>query len=96
MVLSSGRNLYETDFSTNKLLGALNGTNKPKYHAFGGDILIASGDKLQVISGSGKLATLESPVCDIVSSHSGRVLIASTKSHRLNWSAVGDYKRMEP
>ena len=88
---SSGRNLYETDFSSNKLLGALNGTGKPKYHAFGGDILVASGDKLQVISGAGRLVTLESPVCDIVSSHSGRVLVASTHSHRLNWSAVGDY-----
>lgn len=88
---SSGRNLYETDFSSNKLLGTLNGTERPKYHAFGGDILIASGDKLQAISGSGKLSTIESPVCDIVSSHSGRVLIASTHSHRLNWSAVGDY-----
>jgi hypothetical protein len=33
---SSGRNLYETDFSTHKLLGTLNGTNEPKYHAFGG------------------------------------------------------------
>ena len=88
---SSGRNLYETDFSGNTLLGTLNGTERPRYHAFGGDILIASGDKLQAISGAGKLSTIESPACDIVSSHSGRVLIASTNSHRLNWSAVGDY-----
>lgn len=89
---SSGNSLYETDFSTYKLLGTLSGIQKPKYHAFGGDILIASGDKLQAISGSGKLVTVESPQCDVVSSHSGRVLIASIYSHRLNWSAVGDYQ----
>ena len=64
---SSGRNLYETDFSTNKLLGALNGTNSRSIMHLAATFSFASGDKLQVISGSGKLATLESPVCDIVS-----------------------------
>lgn len=89
---TSGRNIYETDFTTHSLLGALSGAHKPRYHAFGGDILVASGDKLQVISGSGKLSTIDnSPQCDIVNSHAGRVLVASIYSHRLSWSAVGDY-----
>lgn len=89
---SSNKNLYETDFSTHKLLGVLSGVQKPMYHAFGGDILIASGGKLQAITGAGQLITVESPTCEMVSSHSGRVLLSSIYSHRLNWSAVGDYQ----
>lgn len=89
---SSGNDLYKTDFTTHEKLGSLTGLQKPRYEAFGGDVLVASGGKLQVISGSGSLSTIGgSPYCDIVHAHSGRVLASSINGHRLYWSAIGDY-----
>lgn len=89
---SSDSVLYETDLTVHTKLGNLTGRSKPNYHAFGGDILIASGGHLQVISDSGILSTVESsPTCEMVSSDSGRVLVASIYSHRLTWSSIGDY-----
>lgn len=91
-----GIELYETDLKTRKQLGTLTGQHKPKYHAYSGDILVASGGKLQAISGTGELSTVDgSPSCEIVSSHAGRVLVASIYSHRLTWSAIGDYHSWE-
>lgn len=93
---NSGTTLYETDLVTHKKLGTLSGVHKPNYHAYGGDILIASGGKLQVISGAGTLSTIDtSPTCEIVSSHAGRVLLSSIYSHRLTWSGIGDYNNWE-
>lgn len=88
---SSGHKLYKTDFTTKTLLGNLSGFKRPQFTTFGGDVLIASGGKLQAISGSGQLGTVESPVCEFVSTHAGSVLIASSNDHRLHWSAIGDY-----
>lgn len=90
---TSGTSLYETDLQTHKKLGELTGTHVPVYHAYNGDVLIASGGKLQAVTGTGTLEVIdESPVCEIVSSHAGRVLIASIYAHRLTWSAIGDYR----
>lgn len=89
---SNYKKLYKTDFQTHSLIGPLTGNHKPQYHAYGGDILIASGGKLQVISGVGTLTTIDtSPTCEIVNSNSGRVLASSIYGHRLYWSAIGDY-----
>ena len=90
---SCGRDLYKTaDFTTVSKLGTLTGTSIPKYHAFDHDILIASGGKLQAVSGAGVLSTVdESPACEFVSSHSGSVMVASIYGQRITWSAVGDY-----
>lgn len=95
---SCGRDLYKTaDFATVTQLGTLTGNSTPKYHAFNHDILIASGDKLQAISGAGVLSTVdESPTCEFVSSHSGSVMVASIYGHRITWSAVGDYTSWTP
>lgn len=94
---SCGRDLYKTaDFVTVASLGTLTGNSIPKYHAFDHDILIASGGKLQAISGAGVLSTVnESPTCEFVSSHSGSVIVASIYGHRITWSAIGDYKSWE-
>lgn len=91
---SCGRDLYKTaDWVTVTPLGTLTGNSTPKYHAFDHDILIASGGKLQAVSGAGVLSTVdESPTCEFVSSHSGSVMVASIYGHRITWSAVGDYK----
>ena len=95
---SCGRDLYKTaDWVTVTPLGTLTGNSTPKYHAFDHDILIASGGKLQAVSGVGVLSTVdESPTCEFVSSHSGSVIVASIYGHRITWSAVGDYRSWTP
>lgn len=95
---SCGRDLYKTaDWVTVTPLGTLTGNSTPKYHAFDHDILIASGGKLQAVSGAGVLSTVdESPTCEFVSSHSGSVVVASIYGHRITWSAVGDYRSWTP
>lgn len=95
---SCGRDLYKTaDWVTVTPLGTLTGNSTPKYHAFDHDILIASGGKLQAVSGAGVLSTVESsPTCEFVSSHSGSVIVASIYGHRITWSAVGDYRSWTP
>lgn len=95
---SCEHDLYKTaDFATVTKLGMLTGTRVPKYHAFGQDILIASGGKLQAVSGAGTLSTINgSPSCDFVNSHSGSVMVASIYGHRITWSAIGDYNSWEP
>lgn len=93
---TSGRELFRTNFQETTKLGELTGHDRPKYHAFDSKILIASGDKLQAISGSGTLTTiLNSPICHFVSSHSGSVIVANTNSHRITWSAIGDIEGWE-
>lgn len=90
-----GKKLYYTiDMSTVTELGELAGNNRPQFCTFGGDILIASGGQLQCITGTGDTLTTvdDSPKCELVSSHSGSVMVASIYSHRINWSAIGDYK----
>lgn len=90
---NSGNNLYYTDLHTHELIGQLTGTKKPKYHIYDGDVLIASGGKLQAITGSGTLITIDdSPACEFVSSYSGRVIVSSIYGHSVYWSAIGDYK----
>lgn len=92
--LSEGNVIYKTeDFETLTKLGELTGSNKPRYVTFGGDVLIASGGKLQAITGAGTtLTTIDgSPDCDFVSSNSGSVMVASIYGHRIYWSAIGDY-----
>ena len=42
-----------------------------------------------------KLSTIESPACDIVSSHSGRILIASTHSHPVELVSSWRLQQME-
>lgn len=95
---SCGRDLYKTaDWVTVTPLGTLTGNSTPKYHAFDHDILIASGGKLQAVSGAGVLSTVESsPTCEFVSSHSSSVIVASIYGHRITWSAVGDYRSWTP
>ena len=95
---SCGRDLYKTaDWVTVTPLGTLTGNSTPKYHAFDHDILIASGGKLQAVSGAGVLSTVdERPTCEVVSSHSGSVVVASIYGHRITWSAVGDYRSWTP
>lgn len=92
---TSGTSLYKTeDFNTHTELGTLTGTGRPRYTTFGTDVLVATGGKLQAISGAGDtLATISgSPdSCSFVSSNSGSVITASTSDHRLHWSAIGDY-----
>lgn len=90
-----GKKLYASvDFQSITLLGTLAGNHKPQFCTFGGDILIASGGQLQYLTGTGEtLETVEgSPRCEFVSSHSGSVMISSIYSHRIYWSAIGDYK----
>lgn len=95
---SCGRDLYKTaDWITITSLGTLTGNSTPRYHAFDHDILIASGGKLQAVSGAGVLSIVdESPTCEFVSSHSGSVIVASIYGHRITWSAVGDYRSWTP
>lgn len=90
-----GKKLYASvDLQSITLLGTLAGNHKPQFCTFGGDILIASGGQLQYLTGTGEiLETVEgSPRCELVSSHSGSVMISSIYSHRIYWSAIGDYK----
>ena len=89
---TSGRKLYRTDLNTVVELGTLDGASKVIYHAYDRDILIASGGKLQAITGSGTFITIESsPICHFVSSQSGSVITANVDTHRITWSAIGDY-----
>lgn len=92
------QDIYSTnDFSNIVKLGRLSGLHNPQFCSFGGDILIASGGKLQVVKGSG--STIEtinkSPDCEFVSSNSGSVIVASIYGHRIYWSAIGDYNSWE-
>lgn len=92
---TSDGKLHKTeDWKSATNLGALTGTDRPRYCTFGGDVLVASGGKLQAVSGAGDtLSTVSgSPdSCNFVSSNSGSVITASTSDHRLHWSAIGDY-----
>jgi len=88
---SNNRDLYTTDLITSEKIGTLTGSRKPVYYSYGGDILIASGGKLQAISGAGEVSIIDSPDCDFVSSNAGSVLISSIYGHRITWSAIGDY-----
>lgn len=93
--LSIGKKIYHTfDMQTVTEIGELSGNNRPRFCSFGGDVLVASGGPLQYISGTGNsLETVDgSPKCDFVDSHAGSVMLASIYSHRINWSAIGDYK----
>lgn len=89
---TTGQTIYKTDFTTTTALGTLTGLSKVVYYPYDGAILVASGGKLQAISGSGILSTIEgSPDCHFVNSNSGSVITANKNTHRVTWSAIGDY-----
>ena len=92
-LFSNGTSLYKTNLITKTLLGNLTGSSKPVYCDYGGNILIASGGKLQVVTGGNSLSTItDSPaICSSVTSFMGRVIAFSTASDLLSWSAIGDY-----
>ena len=94
---TEGMTLYKTeDWKTVTSLGTLTSSARPQYTTFGGDVIIASGGKLQYITGSGDTLTTatDSPnACNFVSSNSGSVITAGTSDHRLHWSAIGDYTK---
>ena len=91
---SSGTALYKTtDFTSFTALGSLAGASKPVYCMYGDVCLVASGGKLQSISGGSTLSTLAgSPAVNhYVTSRIGRVISYALNSDQLNYSAIGDY-----
>ena len=91
---SSGTALYKTtDFTSFTALGSLAGASRPVYCMYGDTCLIASGGKLQSISGGSTLSTLAgSPAVNhYVTSRIGRVISYALNSDQLNYSAIGDY-----
>ncbi len=91
---SSGVNLYVTsDFKTSSLLGSLTGTNKPVYAMYNDICIVASGAKLQAVSGGSTLQTISGSKDknDYITTRVGRALAYSTSDDYLYYSAIGDY-----
>lgn len=69
--------------------GILLGNNKPVFCKFGGNVYIASGDRLQKFDYS-RLTTISSPLCDDVFERFGRLAITKAGTDNVMYSAVGD------
>lgn len=89
---AAGKLYSTTDFKIKTELGALTGTSRPHYTMFGTTCLIASGGTLQRISGNHEmLETIDgAPKSSGVTVRSGRVVVFSTDSDLLSYSAIGD------
>ncbi|KGF47529.1 hypothetical protein HMPREF0872_03755 [Veillonella montpellierensis DNF00314] len=86
------KKIYRYEFGKTPIyIGSLNGiTTKPSCSKWGGNLLIASGSKLQEYNYQSVREITNSPDCDIVFTRSGRVVVAKTGSDLLIYSAVGD------
>jgi len=90
LVFLTNREIYYTNLSTSSMIGTLTGSLKPICCKFGGQVVIASGDKLQTWDSTTLSMIDTSPFCDIVFERFGRVVVARAGDDYLYYSAVGD------
>lgn len=87
--------IYHADVNSVKEIGSLTGKKRPVCCKFGGEIFIASGEKLQVYDYE-TLTTIESSyLCDNVLERFGRVITTHQGDDNLYYSSVGDAKSDE-
>lgn len=91
-IFLKNKNIYRYEFGKQpQLIGKLNGdSERPTCTKFGGNVLIASGDKLQKYDYQNLSTIDQSPNADIVFSRSGRVVVSKSGQDLLIYSAIGD------
>lgn len=94
-IASCGKNLYRLSGSLSpisfpNLIGTLSNVSRPVYDVWDSEILIASGDRMQVYDGA-TLTTIKSMPCDNLFVRSGRVVTSMTGTDTLYYCGVNDY-----
>lgn len=91
-IFLKNKNIYRYEFGkTPQFIGKLNGdASRPTCTKFGGNVLIASGNKLQKYNYQTLTTISQSPNADIVFSRSGRVVVSKSGQDLLIYSAIGD------
>ena len=91
-VFLKNKKIYRYEFGkTPVLIGTLNGSaERPSCTKFGGNVLIASGGKLQKYNYQNLTEIAQSPNADIVFSRSGRVVVSKSGQDLLIYSAIGE------
>ena len=91
-IFLKNKKIYRYEFGKKPIMiGTLNGSaERPSCTKFGGNLLIASGGKLQKYDYQNLTEITQSPNADIVFSRSGRVVISKSGQDLLIYSAIGD------
>lgn len=91
-IFLKNRKVYRYEFGkTPQLIGTLNGdSERPTCCKFGGNLLIASGSKLQKYNYQELTEITTSPNADIVFERFGRVVVTKTGQDLLIYSAIGN------
>lgn len=91
-IFLKNKEIYRYEFGkVPQFIGKLNGNaGRPVCTKFGGNVLIASGNKLQKYNYQTLSTIMESPNADIVFSRSGRVVVSKSGQDLLIYSAIGD------
>lgn len=91
-IFLKNKQIYRYEFGkAPTLIGTLNGdAERPTCTKFGGNVLIASGNKLQKYNYQNLTEVSQSPNADIVFSRAGRVVISKSGQDLLIYSAIGD------
>lgn len=94
VVLKNGDIYEENLVDVHQKVGELSGYERPSFCRFGGEIYIASGDRLQYFSYTDHaVSTIESSyLCDHVFERFGRLVISRRGDDNLYYSAIGDAK----
>ena len=91
-IFLENKKIYRYEFGkTPQFIGTLNGDAKrPTCTKFGGNLLMASGGKLQKYNYQTVSEIAESPNADIVFTRSGRVVVSKSGQDLLIYSSIGD------
>ena len=87
--------IYHADINSVKEIGSLTGKKRPVCCKFGGDIFIASGEKLQVYDYESLITVESSYLADNVLERFGRLITTHQGDDNLYYSSVGDAKSDE-